>query len=148
MRPDKNRNRTRDLIWIGFQSILGGTVIIMILGLFCFMFLDKDTNSRPDPVSSGKALGVFLLCGFCGLWAIVRGVIYLIRALSGNERYAKDVEDVVDKFESRGYEAMMKKRMVSDSTRHNVLVLLGWVFLFLAIVGAIYIGYLFLTRPR
>lgn len=145
--PDKNRNRTRDLMWMGFQSILGGVVIILVLGLFCFMYLDRDTRSQPDPISVRRGLGLLFLCGFCGLWAIVRGVIYFIRALSGNERYAKSVEDVMDKFESRHCETMMKKRIGNAST-HNVLVLLCWVFLFLAIVGAIFVGYVFLTRPR
>lgn len=125
-------------------------MIIMVLGLFCFMYLDsgRDSISQPDPVSSRRALSVLLLFGFCGLWAIVRGVIYLFRAWSGDERYAKSVEDVMDKFESNGCEAMMKNRVGSASTTHNVLVLLCWVFLFLAIIGAIVIGYLFLTRPR
>jgi len=120
----------------------------MVLGLLCFIFLDNDTNSQSDSVSSGRGLGLLLFFGFCALWAIVRGVIYLIRALSGDERYAKGVEDVMDKFESSRYEAMMKNTVGSASTRHNVLVLLCWVFLVLAVVGAVFIGYLFLTRPR
>ena len=58
--------------------------------------------------------------GFCCLsqrmdWrCIVRGVIYLIRAQSGNERYAKGVEDAMNKYESKLDERMgqkVKKRL-------------------------------------
>lgn len=122
-------------------------MIIAVLGLFCFILLDSGTSPQSGTYWSGRGLGFLLFFGICGMWAIVRGVIYLIRALSGNERYAKRVEDVMDKFESRN-EAMITKQVGSASTRHNVLVLLGWVFLFLAIAGAIFIGYLYLTRPR
>ena len=69
-----------------------------------------------------------LLAGVFGLWNIVRGVIYLIRAQSGNEHFAKTVEDAMDKYETK-QEEVMSKRMGSGST-HNVLVLLVWVFLF------------------
>ena len=39
--------------------------------------------------------------GAWGLWNIVRGIIYLIRAQSGDEHYAKCVEDVMDKYERK-----------------------------------------------
>jgi len=78
---------------------------------------------------------------------IVRGVIYLIRAISGNEQFGKSVADVMDKSFESHYEATMKRKVRPAST-HNVAILLGWVFLFLAIAVAVFIGYIFLTRPK
>jgi hypothetical protein len=121
----------------------------MVMVLFCFMYLYRDdTNSHPGHLSpgSGGPLSFLLFVGVWGLWMIVRGLIYLIRALSGNEQYGKRVEDAMDKSFGSSYEAMTKRR--GNASTRNVAVLLGWVFLFLAIAGAIFIGYLFLTRPR
>ena len=146
MNMDKNRKRTQDSRWIAFQSILAGIVIIMVVGLFCFMMLTNDADPHSGSHASRRGLGFFLFTGIFGLWMIVRGVIYLIRALSGDENYAKNVENVVDKFGS-SHEAMMKKK-VGNASMYNVLVLLCWVFLFLAVLGAIVIGYLFWKRPR
>ena len=87
-----------------------------------------------------------LLAGVFGLWSIVRGVIYLIRAQSGDEHYAKGVEDAMAKYESKLDERMEQK--AGNASMHNVLVLLVWVFLCLAVVGGIVVGYLFWTRPR
>jgi nitrate reductase NapE component len=146
MSPDKNRKRAQDLRWSAFLSILAGIVIIMVMGLFCFIFFTGDTSSQSGSYSSRRGLGFLLFGGVWGLWMIVRGVIYFIRALSGDEHYAKTVVDVMDKFESR-HEAMMKKK-AGNASMFNVLVLLIWVFLFLAVVGAIAVGYLFWARPR
>ncbi|HSY44258.1 MAG TPA: hypothetical protein VK811_10145 [Candidatus Acidoferrum sp.] len=146
MSTDKNRKRAQDLRWNGFLSIVAGIVIITVMGLFCFMFLVESPSSQSGSYSSGRGLGFLLFGGIWALWMIVRGIIYFIRALSGNEHYAKTVENVMDKFE-RDHEATMKKKVGNGSMR-NVLVLLGWVFLFLFVVGAVAAGYLFWTRPR
>jgi len=87
-----------------------------------------------------------LLAGVFGLWNIVRGVIYLIRAQSGDEHYAKGIEDATDKYERKQGERLGQK-MVNGSWR-NVFILLGWAFLFLAVIGAVAVGYLLWTRPR
>lgn len=146
MSADKNCKRAQELRWIGFQSILAGIVIIMVMGLFCFMFFEGGTSPQSGSYASRKGLGFLLFIGVWGLWMIVRGVIYLIRALSGDEHYAKAAEDAIDKFGS-GYVATTKKR-AGNASMFNVLVLLVWVFLFLTVVGAIVLGYLFWIRPR
>jgi hypothetical protein len=146
MSPDKNCKRAQDLRWNAFLSILAGIVIIMVMGLFCFIYFTGDNSSQSGSYLSGRGLGFMLFGGVWGLWMIIRGVIYLIRALSGNEHYAKTVVDTMDKFESH-HEAMMKKR-TGNASMFNVLVLLVWVFLFLAVIGAVAVGYVFWTRPR
>jgi len=151
MSADENRKRIQELRWIGFQKLLTGVVLIFAVGVLCFIFLDEDADlhSHSDSGGSflrGRGLGMVLLAGVFGVWNIFRGVIYLIRAQSGNEHYAKSVEDVMDKYEKKQDEVMSKK-MASGSMR-NVLILLVWVFLFLAVVGTIGVGYLFWTRPR
>jgi hypothetical protein len=143
MSTEENSKRIKELRQIAFQKLLAGIVLIFVVGCFCFMMpSDDDLHSY----SARKGLGLILLCGVLGLWAIVRGVIYLIRAQSGDEHYAKSVEDVMDKLESRQVKNLLGKRRKDYSTR-NVLVLLAWVFLFLAVVGAICVGYSFWTRP-
>jgi len=52
---------------------------------------------------------------------------------------------MLDKQEEKFGQMMGKK--VGNGSMFSVLVLLVWVFLFLAVVGAIVIGYLFWTRP-
>ena len=94
---------------------------------------------------SGRGLGFLLLIPAYGLWNIVRGIIHLIRAQSNDEHYAKIVEDAMDDFERKNENLMAKK--MGNGSMHNVLVLFVWIFLFLAVVGAIGIGYSFLTRP-
>jgi len=90
-------------------------------------------------------MGMLLLLPAYGLWNIARGIIYLIRSQSGNENYAKGVEGAMDKNERKLEERMGQK--MANGSMHNVFVLLVCVFLFLAVVGAIGIGYLFWTRP-
>ena len=80
-----------------------------------------------------------LLAGVFGLWSIVRGVIYLIRAQSGDEQYAKGVEDAMDTYE-RKMDERMGQTMVGGSWR-NVCKLLGWIFLFLAVIALVGILY-------
>lgn len=147
---DEKHKRTQELRWIGFQKLLTGIVIIFAVGVICFIFLDENSDLHSNPhsggsYSRGRGLGMFLFAGVFGLWNIVRGVIYLIRAQSRNEHYAKSVEDAMDKYE-RKQDEVMNRKMGNGST-HNVLVLLVWIFLFLAVAGAIGIGYLFWTRP-
>jgi hypothetical protein len=146
---DENRGRTQELRRIGFQKILVGIVLIFAVGVFWFIFSDDGAGLQSHSNSGGSYLrgrgfGTVLLAGVFGLWNIVRGLIYLIRAQSGDEHYAKRVEDAMDKYE-RKQDALMEKKKGSYSM-HNVLVLLVWVFLFLAVVGAVGVGYLFWTR--
>jgi hypothetical protein len=148
---NENRKRTQELRRIGFQRLLVGVVLIFAVGVLYFIvFLDDDARLHSQSYSGGsylrrRGLGMVFLAGVCGLWSIVRGVIYLIRAQSGNEKYAKSVEDMLDKQEEKFGQMMGKK--VGNGSMFSVLVLLVWVFLFLAVVGAIVIGYLFWTRP-
>ncbi len=51
----------------------------------------------------------------------------------------------MDDFERKQEELMSKK--MGNGSMHNVLVLFVWIFLFLAVVGTIGVGYLFWTRP-
>ena len=144
---DENRKRIQELRRIGFQKLLAGIVLLFAVGILCFIFLDEDAGLHSHSYSGGaysrgRGLGIFLLFPVFGLWNIVRGVIYLIRAQSGDEHYAKNVEDIMDKLESKQVEKMGKK--MGNGSMYNVLVLLVWVFLFLAVVGAIAIGYEFL----
>jgi hypothetical protein len=145
MNGDENRKRGKELRWVGFQSFLTGIVIIFGVGCICFIFSDENGGLQPHSYLSGRGLGILLIGGVWGLWLVARGVIYLIRARSGDEHYAKGVEDVIEILESK-HEEMMRKKMGNGSMR-NVFVLLGWIFLFLAMVGTIGIGYLFWTRP-
>jgi drug/metabolite transporter (DMT)-like permease len=148
MSAEENRKRIQELRRIGFQKFLTGVVIIFAVGVICFIFLDENADSQSHSggsYSRGRGLGMVLLAGLFGLWNIVLGVIYLIRAQSGDEHYAKAVEDVID---SRLERTIGKRMARKDYSTRNVLVLLGWVFLFLAVVGGIAIGYLFWTRPR
>src|SRR5712675_2587494 len=137
MNDGENRKRTQELRWIGFQRLLTGIVIIFGVGCICFIFLDENDglHSHSDSGGSylrGRGLGVVFFAGVWCLWNIVRGVIYLIHAQSGNEHYAKGVEDAMDKYERKQDEVLSKK--VGNGSMHNVLVLLVWVFLFLAVV--------------
>jgi hypothetical protein len=149
MSADENRKRIQELRWIGLQRLLTGIVLIFAVGVLCFIFLDEDADSRSHSGGSylrGRGLGFLLLAGVFGLWSIVRGVINLIRAQSGDEHYAKGIEDAMDKYERKQGERMGQK-MVNGSWR-NVFILLGWIFLFLAAIGAVAVGYLLWTRPR
>jgi hypothetical protein len=153
MSAEKNPKRIQELRWLGFQRILAGVVLIFAVVVLCFIFLgeDADSHSHSDPSATGsylrgRGLGMLLFAGVFGLWCIVRGVIYLIRAQSGVEHYAKGVEDAMDRYERKQGERM-GQTMVGGSWR-NVFILLGWVFLCLAVVGGIVVGYLFWTRPR
>jgi len=133
MDTDKNRKRANELRWTGFQSVLTGVVIIFGVGCIFSIFLDEGTGSQSGSYSARRGLGLLLLGGVWGLWMIVRGVIYLIRAQSGDEHYAKGVEEAMDRLESKQAE-MMRSKMGSGSWR-NVFILLGWVFLFLVVIA-------------
>jgi hypothetical protein len=151
MSADENRKRIQELRRIGFQKLLAGVVLLFAVGVLCFIFLDEDADLHSHSYSGGsylhgRGLGMVLLAGVFGLWNIVRGVIYLVRAQSGDDHYAKSVEDAMDKYE-RKQEERMGHTMGNGSMR-NVFILLGWTFLFLAVIGAIAVGYLFWTRPR
>jgi hypothetical protein len=143
---DENRKRTQELRRIGFQRLLMGIVIIFAVGVFYFIYcLDDDAGLRSPSYSGGsylrgRGLGMLLLLPAYGLWNIVRGAIYLIRAQSGNEQYAKSVEDMLDKQEEKIGKKMGKK--MGNGSMFNVLVLLVWVFLFLAVVAIVGFGYL------
>jgi len=144
---EKNK-RIQELRRIGFQSLLTGIAILFGVGCICYMFFDTVSEAHSHSYSSrrGLRLGLLLLIPAYGLWSIVRGVIYFIRAQSGDEHYAKGVEDAVDKHEGKIDQQMGRK--VGDGSMRNVLVLLVWIFLCLAVVGGIAVGYLFWTRPR
>jgi hypothetical protein len=149
MNADQDRKRIQELRRIGFQKLLTGIVLIFGVGVLCFIFLDEDADLHSHSYSGGsymhgRGLGMVIFAGGWGLWNIVRGVIYLIRAQSRNEHYAKGVEDAMDKYERKQDEVMSKK--MGNGSMHNVLVLLVWVFLFLAVVGTICLGYLFFTK--
>lgn len=142
MSADDNRKRIRELRWIGFQRLLAGVVLLFASGVLCFVLFGVDANSH----SHSGIPGLLLLVPVYGLWSIVRGIIYFIRAQSGDEGYAKAVEDVMDKYE-RKLDDRMRQRP-GNASMQNVLILLVWVFLFLFIVGGIWMGYLIWTRPR
>jgi amino acid permease len=145
---DEKRERTQELRRIGLQRLLMGIVIIFAVGVFYFLSVmssDDDAGLNSHSYSGGsylrgRGMGMLLLLPVFGLWNIVRGVIYLIRAQSGDEHYATSVEYVMDDLEKRQEEKMGKK--VGNGSMFNVLILLVWVFLFLVVVGAIGLGYL------
>ena len=149
MSAEENRKRVQELRRIGFQKLLAGIVIIFAVGVLWFIFIDENADSHSysgGSYSRGRGLGLLLLVPAYGLWNIVRGVIYFIRAQTGDEHYAKGVEDAMESYEGKLDERLGQK--VGDGSMHNVLVLLVWVFLCLAVVGGIAVGYLFWTRPR
>ena len=146
MNAAENNKRIQELRRIGFQSILTGIVILFAVGCIGYMFFDEMSEAHSHSYSGRRGLGLLLLIPAYGLWSIVRGVIYFIRAQSGDEHYAKGVEDAMDKYEGKLDQQMGRK--VGDGSMHNVLVLLVWIFLCLAVVGGIAVGYLFWTRPR
>jgi hypothetical protein len=140
MSADENRKRIGELRWIGFQKLLTGVVLVFAAGVFCFIFFGEDADSHSHssaPYVRGR--GFLLLVPAYGLWSIVRGVIYLVRAQSGNEQYAKGVEDAMDKYERKLDERMGQK--AGNASMHNVLVLLGWIFLFLVVIAVLGILY-------
>ncbi len=139
MNVDKNRKRASELRWIGFQSVLTGIVILFGMGCLCFIFLDEGAGLQSGSYSTRKGLGFLLLGGVLGLWMIVRGVIYLVRAQSGDEQYAKGVEEAMDRLESKQAEMMRSK--IGNGSMHNVLVLLGWIFLVLVMIALLAILY-------
>ena len=146
---DENHKRIQELRRIGFQKLLTGVVLFFAVGVFCFIFFDENADSYSHSGGSylrGRGLGFLLLLPAYGLWNIVRGVIYLIRAQSGDAHYAKGVEDAMDKYERKQEERMGRK--VANVSDYNVLVLLVWVFLFLAVVGAFGLGYLYFHRYK
>lgn len=151
MSADENRKRIQELRRIGFQKLLAGVVLLFAVGVLCFILLDEDADLHSHSYSGGsylrgRGLGMVLLAGVFGLWNIVRGVIYLVRAQSGNEHYAKGVEDAMGKYERKQEERMGQK--MGNGSMRNVFILLRWTFLFLAVIGVIVVGYLFWTRPR
>jgi hypothetical protein len=54
------------------------------------------------------------------------------------EHYATTPEEI--------RESEREEKMEKSGSMHNVFVLLRWIFLFLAVIGAIAVGYLFWTR--
>jgi preprotein translocase subunit SecG len=146
MNAAENHKRIQELRRIGFQRLFGGVAIVFGVGCICYIFLDEGDGAHfHSSYSSGRGLGLLLLIPAYGFWNIVRGVIHLIRAQSSDEHYGKGVEDAMDDFQGKQEELMSKK--MGNGSMHNVLVLLVWIFLFLAVVGAIGVGYLFWTRP-
>ena len=146
MNAAENNKQIQELRRIGFQSLLTGIVILFAVGCICYIFLDEMSEAHSHSYSGRRGFGLLLLIPAYGLWSMVRGVIYLIRAQSGDAHYVKGVEDAMDKYEGKLDQLMGRK--VGDGSMHNVLVLLVWVFLVLAVVGAIVVGYLIWTRPR
>jgi hypothetical protein len=55
------------------------------------------------------------------------------------EHYATTAEEI--------RESVQEEKLEKSGSMHNVLVLLGWIVLLLAVVGGIAVGYLFWTRP-
>jgi preprotein translocase subunit SecG len=144
MNAEDKHKRIQELRRIGFQKLLTGFVILFAVVCIGFIFLDASAETHSHSHSSRRGLGILLLVPAYGLWSIVRGVICLVRAQSGDENYAKGVEDAMDKYEAKQEERFGQK--VSDGSMRNVLVLLVWIFLFIAAVVAICIGYDFLSR--
>jgi len=45
-------------------------------------------------------------------------------------------------------ESEQEEKLEKSGSMYNVLLLLGWIFLFVAVVGAIIVSYSFWTRPQ
>jgi hypothetical protein len=58
---------------------------------------------------------------------------------SDDQHYATSAKDIL--------ESKREEQMGKSGSMHNVLILLVWIFLFLAVVGAIGIGRLIWSRP-
>jgi hypothetical protein len=56
-----------------------------------------------------------------------------------DEHYATTAKDIL--------ESVREEKIENSGSMHNVLVLLVWIFLFLAVVGAVGVGFLFWRRP-
>jgi hypothetical protein len=144
MNADENQKRIQELRRMGFQSLLTGIVILFGVGCIGYIFWDASAATHSYSYSSGRGRGLLLLIPAYGLWNILRGVIHLVRAQSSGENYGKGVEEAMDKYERKQEEWLGQK--AGNGSMHNVLLLLVWIFLFLAVVGAIGIGYLFWTK--
>jgi len=90
-------------------------------------------------LSPGQRLGA----AGCGLSGLSWGAKEIAAAKKWKQEPETEHEatSITDKLEIERYEKMEK-----SGSMHNVLVLLAWIFLFLAVVGAIGVGYLFWTR--
>ena len=58
---------------------------------------------------------------------------------SEDQHYATSVRDIL--------ESEREEKLEKSGSIQNVLVMLAWIFLFLAVVGAVGVGYLIWSRP-
>ncbi|HEY4417706.1 MAG TPA: hypothetical protein VGO57_18585 [Verrucomicrobiae bacterium] len=81
----------------------------------------------------------------CGCSALAWG----LRELAAVKKWQQEPED--DHYATTAAEireSVQEEKLEKSGSMHNVFVLLGWVFLFMAVAGAIVVGYLFWTKPR
>jgi hypothetical protein len=93
-----------------------------------------------SPLSPGQRFGA-AASGCMGLsWGLKEVVaVKKWKQELEEEHYATTTEDIL--------ESEREEKMEKSGSMHNVFVLLGWIFLFLVVVAAIAVGYLFWTRP-
>ena len=99
------------------------------LGATCLLLVIFVTASAGRKLS-GAASGLLLLS-----WGISQ--IAAAKKKSGSDAASVELEpqsESLDKFENSG-------------SMHNVLVLLGWICLFVVVISIIGVGYLFWMRP-
>lgn len=113
------------------HAAAGGLAVAMGVGCFAIaLFSSLSPGQRYGAAASG-------CMGFSwGLKEVVAAKRW--KQEPEDAHYATSVEDI--------RESEKEEKMEKSGSPHNVLVLLVWIFLFLAVIGAVGVGYLFLAR--
>ena len=120
----------------------------------------KRKKRQPDAAAGGLAVAIGVGCLAIALFSSLSpgqrygsaasgcmGLSWGLRELAALKKWKQEPEEehyATTAEEMR--ESEQEQKMEKSGSMHNVLVLLGWFFLFLAAVGAICVGYLFWTR--
>jgi hypothetical protein len=114
------------------DAAAGGLAVAMGVGCFAIaLFSSLSSGQRCGAATSG------CLALSWGLKEVAAAKKW--KQEPEDEHYATSAKDIL--------ESEREEKMEKSGSMHNVLVLLVWIFLFLAVVGAVGVGYLFGTRP-
>jgi hypothetical protein len=120
----KRKKREPNAAAGNFAIAIGGSVTILTL------FVAHDLGQK----CRGMAAGLL-------------GLSWGLKEVAAAKKWKQELEDkhyATTPEEIR--ESVQEEKMEKSGSMHNVLVLVGWIFLFLAVVGAVGVGYLFWMR--
>lgn len=120
----------------------------------------KRKKRQPDAKAGGLAIAMGLVCFGIALFSSLSsgqrfgaaasgcmGLSWGLKELAAVKKWKQEPEEehyAITPEEIR--ESEQEERMEKSGSMQNVFVLLGWVFLFLIVIGAIAVGYLFWRR--